>query len=389
MLSNSRLTELIKSEVFSGILLMISFLLAIMIANNDFLDDYYNSLLYVPISLSAGQLIISTTFIKLINDGMMAFFFLLIGLEMKFHLVAGEYTERQKLILPLTAAAGGVVVPALIYAYFNFDQPTLKGWAIPIASDTAFILGILLFFKRHISLELRLFILGFSLVDDAFALVILALFYTKTLYIPALFICFGLVGVLFIFNRMHVVSSFYYMLVGLLLWVAMVEAGIHGTLCGAIVALSIPVKNADSYNIAFKHLEDLVRPLVNYAILPLFIFMNSGVSFEKFSLKSSCSNVSLGIILGLFIGKQIGIMLFSWPMVKFGNCKLPYNTSWLKFYSVAILGGIGFTLSLFIGGLTFESGCPSNSMRSAVIIGSTLSAIVGVMLLKFCCSYNK
>jgi NhaA family Na+:H+ antiporter len=378
-----KIKEFIKSESFAGLLLILTFVLALVISNNSLSYEYYKKVVYLPITIIIGGFSLNTFLIEIVNDGVMTFFFLLIGLEMKYHLSEGEYKERRKLILPTTAALGGLVVPAAIYILFNYNQPTLKGWAIPIATDTAFVLGILSFFKKQISLELKVFIIGFSLIDDALALIILAIFYTKTIHLTALLIAVILIGVLFILNLFKVKPTIYYMLVGLLLWVAMVEAGIHGTLTGAIVALAIPVTVEKMPNEHFKELEHLITPVVNYFILPIFIFINSGISFKKFSFNSTCSGVSLGIILGLFIGKQLGIFLFSYPMVKSKICALPGETSWVKFYSIAILGGVGFTLSLFIGGLTFEQGCPANSMRVAVIIGSVLSAIFGVLVLKY------
>jgi len=386
---NSKLKELIKSGTFAGILLIIMFALAITVSNTS-LRVYYISLIYSKIALTIGSISLQTTFIELVNDGLMTFFFLLIGLEMKFHLVEGEYKNRKKLILPTAAALGGVVVPALIYIFFNYDEPELmKGWAIPIATDTAFVLGILSFFHRYISLELRAFIIGFSLIDDAFALIILALFYTKTINISALLISFVIIIVLLMLNYKQVKHLLYYIIIGILLWVSMVEAGIHGTLCGAIIALFVPVNIKGQLNTSFHKLENLIRPFVNYFILPLFVFMNSGILLKYFSFESVCSSLTFGIIFGLFVGKQLGVTLFSYPFVRFNFCNLPNDTSWLKFYSVAILGGIGFTLSLFIGGITFESGCPSNSMRAAVIIGSLLSALFGVIVLRYCIKINK
>ncbi|MCC8368993.1 MAG: Na+/H+ antiporter NhaA [Rickettsia endosymbiont of Oxypoda opaca] len=380
---NNKFKELIQTGSFAGILLIITFALALVISNNSFLNKYYTAFIYSNILLSIGSLSLQTTFIQLINDGFMSFFFLLIGLEMKFHLVEGEYKNKKKLILPSAAALGGVVVPALIYVYFNFDQPTLKGWAIPIATDTAFVLGILSFFHRHTSLELRAFIIGFSLIDDAFALIILALFYTKTISMVALWASLGIVIILSILNYYQVQKTLYYMAIGLLLWISMVEAGIHGTLCGAIIALFIPVNINGGLNDSFKRLEELMRPFVNYFILPLFVFMNSGIVLKHFSFGSVCSNVTWGIIFGLFIGKQLGITLFSYPFIRLKFCDLPQGTSWLKFYAIAVLGGIGFTLSLFIGSITFESGCPSNAMRIAVIIGSLVSALFGIIILNY------
>ncbi|WP_186788022.1 Na+/H+ antiporter NhaA [Rickettsia parkeri] len=257
------------------------------------------------------------------------------------------------IFLHAAAALGGVVI--LIYMFFNYDKPGLiKGWAIPIATDTAFVLGILSFFSRHISLELRAFIIGFSLIDDAFALIMLV--YTKTINTPALLISsIIIIFILFILNYRQVKQLFYYIIVGLLLWISMVESGIHDTLCRAIIALFIPVNIKGEFNTSFKKLENLTRPFVNYFILPLFVFMNSGILLEYFAFKGICSNSILaliyGIIFGLFVGKQLGIMLFSYPFVKFKLCNLPSDTSWLKFYSIAILGGIGFTLSLFIGSI--------------------------------------
>lgn len=378
---DNKLKELIKSGTFVGIILIIAFASAITVSNTS-LRGHYIFLIYSKIALTIGNISLETTFIELVNDVLMTFFFLLIGLEMKFHLVEGEYKNKRKLVLPMAAALGGVVVPALIYVFFNYNKPELiKGWAIPIATDTAFVLGILSFFRRYISLELRAFIIGFSLIDDAVALIIIALFYTKAINILALFISFVIIIILFILNYKQVKHLLYYTIIGMFLWISMVEAGIHGTLCGAIIALFIPVNIKGEINSSFHKLEKLIQPFVNYFILPLFV---SGVLLKDFSFGSVCSSLTFGVILGLFIGKQLGVMLFSYPCVKFNFCSLPSNTSWLKFYSIAILGGIGFTLSLFIGGITFESGCPSNSMRVAVIIGSLLSALFGILVMRYC-----
>lgn len=378
-----KLKELLKSEAFSGILLIVSFFCALLISNSTSSFEFYNSLVFTPITFKVGTLSLDTTLVSLVNDGLMTFFFLLLGLELKYHLVFGEYQDKAKLLLPMVSAIGGIVAPALIYAMFNFDQESLKGWAIPVASDTAFILGILTFFRQYISLELRVFILGFSLIDDAAALVILALFYTGSINFIALALSFVMVAILAILNYLKVQKNSLYLLTGAVLWVVMVEAGIHGTLCGAIIALAIPVKYDDKINQSFHSLEQSVQPWVYYLILPIFIFLNSGVNFDNFSLTSACSNISIGIIAGLFIGKQVGIFGFAYPFIKLGYAQLPARTSWLKFYAIAVLGGIGFTLSLFIGGITFESGCPAYAMRSSVIIGSGLSAALGILLLYY------
>jgi NhaA family Na+:H+ antiporter len=383
MLSKMSFLNLFKSETLPGIIMIISFILALLISNIDEFTPSYFHFIFYPIRLHLGQTIYGTSVINLVNDGLMTFFFLMIGLELKYHLVLGEYAERKTLILPVAAAIGGVIAPALIYTYFNYNEPTLKGWAIPIASDTAFMLGIISFFTKHISLKLRAFIISFSLIDDALAMIVLALFYTDSLNLFALFISLIFLGLLLLLNYLKIKSSFYYLLIGSVLWVAMVKTGVHGTLCGAIVALTIPVATDGAKNISFQTLENLLRPMVFYLLLPFFIFINSGIDLEKFTIETIYSNISLGVIGGLFIGNQIGILVFSYYVVKNKWCGLPQNTNWLKFHSIAILAGVGFTLSLFIGDITFETGPHHYEMRSAVIIGSLLSAFFGTSLLYY------
>lgn len=373
----------IKFQIASGILIIISFILAIFVVNVGHWSKYYTTFVSFPIYFGYGHFIHHSTMINFVNDGLMTLFFLLIGLELKFHLVLGEYKHTKNLVLPTAAAIGGIVVPALIYVFFNFDSATIKGWAIPIATDTAFMLGLLSFFNRSISKNLRAFVISFSLIDDAIALLILALFYTKSPNFIAMNFCFGLLLLLIGLNRAGVKNSAYYLMVGVFLWVAMVESGIHGTLCGAVLALTIPVEHEGRVNPSFDRLEEFLNPVVYFLILPLFIFINSGVHFASLSLPILTSNISKGIICGLFIGKQLGIYSLSYLVVKMRWGALPFNVSWLKFYAICILGGIGFTLSLFIGDLTFELGEPHASMRAAVIIGSLLSAFLGAVVLVY------
>lgn len=373
---------LTKSEVLYGGIMMLSFVLAICIANIDLSAQHYIDFVFFSISIGYGEFSHQGTLINIVNDGLMTLFFLLIGLELKFYLVLGEYKNRRSLILPTAAAIGGVVIPALIYLFFNFNTPVAKGWAIPIATDTAFMLGILSFFSRNVSQGLRSFIVSFSLIDDALALLIMAIFYTKSLNLIALEIFLGILLLLIAFNRYGVKNSFWYLGVGMFLWISMVKAGIHGTLAGAVIALTIPVAINDKINSSFQTLENILRPLVYFFILPLFIFINSGVSFDNITKEMLVSNVSIGIILGLFIGKQLGVAGLSYLAVKMNWCSLPYNVHWLKFYAISILGGIGFTLSLFIGDLTFEGEETKYIVHTAVIIGSLLSGFIGSIL--FC-----
>lgn len=371
----------VKFQISSGILIIISFMLAIFFANMEYWSKDYTKFVSFPIYFGYGHFIHHGTLLNFVNDGLMALFFLLIGLELKFHLVLGEYKNTKTLVLPTAAAVGGIIAPALIYLLFNFNSTTLKGWAIPIATDTAFMLGILSFFNRSISKNLRAFVISFSLIDDAIALLILAVFYTKSPNLLAFGFCLGLLVLLIGLNRLGIKNSAYYLIVGIFLWIAMVEAGIHGTLCGAVLALTIPVEHQGKINPSFNRLEAFLNPIVYFLILPLFIFINSGIQFSSLSISILTSNISKGIILGLFIGKQLGIISLSYLVIKKRWGALPVNVSWLKFYAICILGGIGFTLSLFIGDLTFEFGEAHAAMRAAVIIGSLLSAFVGAIVL--------
>jgi len=377
-----KIRYLFDAELTSGLLLMISFALAVLVANIDPFANWYRDFVFLPITIGYQDVVYQAPFIQVVNDGLMTLFFLLIGLELKFHLVCGEFKEKKTLVLPGAAAIGGVVCPAAIYWCFNFDaSATLKGWAIPIATDTAFMLGILSFFKSLLSTPVRAFIIGFSLIDDAIALLILAIFYTQSGHPLAIFICIGLVLLLIGLNRLKITSTSYYLGIGILLWIAMVEAGIHGTLAGIGLALAIPVQTDGAINPSFHRLEHQLRPIVYFLILPIFAFINSGIDLNAFQLDAWNNPLALGIIFGLLCGKQLGIFLFSYLAVKCKTCTLPAGLKWLDFYGISVLGGIGFTLSLFIGDLTFEAIQPNFVMRVSVITASILSAVWGLIIL--------
>lgn len=376
-----KLAQFIKAEFFSGILLIISLFLAIIISNTP-LYEYYTYMVKLPISFGIGTLKTEVTLIELVNDGLMALFFLLIGLEIKYHLIEGEYKEKHKLFLPAMAAVGGVIVPALLYSLFNYNTETSNGWAIAIATDTAFVLCILSFFGRKISVDLRIFVVGLSLIDDIIAVVILAVFYSKSINFIALTLAVVFTILLGVLNYFKVKSYSYYLLIGALLWGSIIEAGIHGTLAGIIVALFIPVTLENTLVSPLKQLEEVLHPIVNYMILPIFAFINSEIPIKDISIEDLCSNLSIGIILGLFVGKQLGVIIFSYIPVKLNLCTLPNNTSWTKYYAVATLSGIGFTLSLFVGGLSFNDPDIISTLRISIIIGSALSALMGIIILK-------
>lgn len=383
---NTKITsgEIVKSESLLGFLTIASFVLAIICCNLELFEDYYNSFIFAPISVKLGHWSVDTILINLVNDGVMSFFFLLIGLEMKYHLSVGDYLDKKTLYLPAAAAIGGIIVPASIFIYFNYGQSTMKGWAITVASDTAFMLAILSFFKQYISSKLRAFIIAFSLIDDAFALVILAVFYSSKINYTFLYIMLFICLILAMMNYFNLRKISFYILLGFFLWLSMVQAGLHGTLSGVIVALFIPVKCSNSHvNHYFVDFERKLKEVVNYYIIPFFIFINSGIVLSSFSIDNLLTNLSLGIIFGLFVGKQIGIFGFSYAAIKLKLCSFPADTNILQYYSISILSGIGFTLSFFIGGLAFEVEELDNIIRASIIVGSFISAIFGVIMLKF------
>ncbi|MFN7038995.1 MAG: Na+/H+ antiporter NhaA [Alphaproteobacteria bacterium] len=374
--------DIIKSDAFSGLILICSLFAAILISNST-LYDYFLKFSYLPISLKIGSLKIDTSLITVVNHCLMSLFFLLIGLEMKYHLVIGQYKDKTKLILPVAAAIGGLILPAIIYTYYNYKDDTIKGWAIPIATDTAFVLGLLSFFGRRVSLELRIFILGLSLIDDAFAIIILTIFYTPAFDPSAFLISLIFIALLACLNYLKIKNLSLYLITGLIVWIFIEKSGIHGTLAGIILAFFIPVQAKEITISPLKDLEHALAPYVKYLILPIFAFINSAIPLKDIVLEDLFTNLSLGIVLGLFIGKQLGIFLSSFIIVKLEYAILPENTSWSKFYSIGILSGIGFTLSLFIGDISFTDQWSINTMRSAVILASCLSAFIGIIFLKF------
>lgn len=380
-----KISELASSEALSGFLLISSFLLAIAVSNISEFNLLYKNFVFLPISFGYGSNIYQIPLIQLINDGLMTLFFLLIGLELKYHLVCGEFKDLRTLILPTASAIGGIIIPAFFYLKLNFASDSARGWAIPIATDTAFMLGILSFFGRMISPKLRAFIIGFSLIDDAIALLILAIFYSKSASIIAAILSCLIMIILFLLNRFNVEKTSYYLLMGVLLWVGLVESGVHGTLAGVVVALAIPVKLEDEkINGYFQELEHEMKPWVYFVILPIFAFINSGIVISEISYETLTNPITLGIIFGLFLGKPLGMLIFSYFPVKFNYCELPENVCWPKFAGICALGGIGFTLSLFIGDLSFELSEPNYYMRVGVIVGSLLSSILGVIILCWC-----
>jgi len=373
-----------KKESATGILLMIMTLLAMIIANSP-LKAYYDAFLNLPVAVIVGDLEIAKPLLLWINDGLMAVFFFMVGLEIKREVVEGQLKDPKKVAVPALAALGGMVVPALIYTAFNIgDEAAMRGWAIPSATDIAFALGVLSLLGNRVPSTLKLFLLTLAIIDDLGAIIIIALFYTNGLSVLALIVAFSAILVLFIFNRQGVVNNTAYVLIGIVMWVAMLKSGVHATLAGVILGLFIPIKNNRQ---SFHALEHSLHAPVNLVILPLFAFVNTGINFANVTAKDFYDTVTLGIALGLFAGKQIGVFLFSWTAIKLGLGKLPDGVGWRELYGVSVISGIGFTMSLFIGSLAFE--CSGGvcfdvaDERIGILIGSLLSGVVGYWLLSY------
>ncbi len=379
-----RWESFLKQESSSGILLVIAAVLA-MLAVNSPLQGWYNALLDTPVEVRIGALKIAKPLLLWVNDGLMALFFLLVGLEIKREVVQGELSDPAKAAFPVIAAIGGMVAPALIYSAINHDDPSaMRGWAIPTATDIAFALGVLSLLGKRVPPALKLFLLTLAIVDDLGAIVIIALFYTVELSAVSLLVAAAALVVLFLFNRYRVLSLSPYLLVGLVMWVAVLKSGVHATLAGVLLAFFIPLRAApnESHTVA-ERIEHDLHGSVSFVILPLFAFMNTGVSLAGVSLDSVFSPVPLGIAVGLLVGKQAGVMFACWLAVRLGLAKMPVGVRWSELYGVAILAGIGFTMSLFISSLAFsqDAGHFVVDDRLGILLGSILSAVLGYALL--------
>lgn len=378
--------DIVRTEAFGGVLLVLAVVLAMM-AENSFLDIYYKSLLSIPVAIQFGEFEIAKPLLLWINDGLMAIFFFLIGLEIKREVLVGELSEFSKIVLPVIAAVGGMAIPALIYAFINWDNDVaMRGWAIPSATDIAFALGVMNLLGKQVPNSLKLFLMTLAIVDDLGAIVIIALFYTTDLSELSLIIAALAIACLFLFNRIGVLSLSAYILVGLVLWSAVLKSGVHATLAGVLTAFFVPFRKEPGQ--AYTQLERLehdLHPVVMYVILPLFAFANTGISFNGLSMASLFHPVPLGIAAGLFLGNQIGVFSFSWLAIKLKFAQLPKRATWLQLYGVAALCGIGFTMSLFISSLAFDQDTPGFAVddRLGILVGSLLSALVGYGVLRF------
>jgi len=379
--------EFFKLETASSILLIIATIIALLMSNLHATHHFYHDLIHTKPELWG------ITFKPLefwVNDGLMVIFFLLVGLELKRERVEGELSELSQVTLPAVAAIGGMLVPALIYVFLNWETPeTIKGWAIPSATDIAFSLGVLALLGSRIPLSLKVFLMALAIIDDIGAILIIALFYSTDINVFYLAVSGAIVGLLWILNRQGIMNLGIYLVVGFFLLLFAYKSGIHDTIAGVVLALFIPIKKGDPHKSPLHILEHNLHPWVAYGIVPIFAFTNAGVSFEGMSLSVIAEPVPLGIILGLFLGKQIGVFLFTFITIKLGFAQLPEESNWGQIYGVALLCGIGFTMSLFIGSLAFGSSPLMDQVRLGVLFGSLLSAVVGYIVLWIACSPTK
>lgn len=378
--------EFIQRQSSAGIILIVVTVCALVLQNS-FLADIYTKFLHTPVQISVGTFGIAKPLLLWVNDGLMAIFFFLIGLEVKREVLEGELSSRSQIALPSIAALGGMLVPALVFIVFNYkDTFAMNGWAIPTATDIAFALGIISLLGTRVPASLKIFLMALAIIDDLGAIVIIALFYTSDLSILSISVAGVALLVLLLLNRMNVAKKAAYILVGIVLWVSVLKSGVHATIAGVLIAFSIPLYSIGSTGERFSMVKELEHDLhywVAFFILPLFAFVNAGVDLRNLSASALFSDVSLGIALGLFLGKQLGVFGFSFLAIKMGVAKLPSGSNFKQLYGVAILTGIGFTMSLFVNTLAYnDTDFFHYADKLAVLIGSFLSGVIGYFVLR-------
>jgi Na+/H+ antiporter nhaA len=388
-----QIKNFLKLESSGGILLFTAAILAIICANTSVQSVYFD-FLQTQVVLKVGAFAIDKPLLMWINDGFMAVFFVLVGLEVKREMFEGSLSSVRKASLPAFAAFGGMIVPALIYYFINHHDPELvRGWAIPMATDIAFALGIVALLSKQVPLPLKMFLLALAIIDDIGAIVVIAIFFSHEMSMPALIVASLAIITLFTMNRYKVVSMIHYLIVGSILWASVLKSGVHATLAGVIIGFAIPLRGKNGETPLY-HLEHILAPWCSFVILPLFAFANAGVSFDGMSLEKLTSPVPLGIAFGLFIGKPVGVFLFSYVAVLLRLAGLPQGVNFKQIFAIAVLCGIGFTMSVFIAGLAFgaDNNDGSNMLPLAqlgILIGTNLSAVLGYILLKATTNKNK
>ena len=380
----TRLSSAFRHEAAGGVLLICAAVAALALDNSP-LAHLYDALLTVPVALLVGALAIEKPLLLWINDGLMALFFFLVGLEIKRELLEGNLSSWRQAVLPVLAAAGGMLVPALVFVALNAGDPqVLRGWAIPAATDIAFVVGVLALLGARVPPGLKVFLLALAVIDDLGAILVIALFYSADLSIASLAIAAGAAAALAALNVAGVTRLLPYVLVGIVMWVAVLKSGVHATLAGVAIALFVPLRTGDaSETPPLVRAEHALYGFVTLFVMPLFAFANAGIHLSGLSLADLTAPVPLGIAAGLFVGKQIGVAGFAWAGVALGLCRLPDGVTWRHVYGAGALAGIGFTMSLFIGTLAFEEPELQGAVRLGVLCGSLLSGLVGYATLRW------
>ena len=371
-----------KLEAASGLVLLFAAIIALVVSNSN-LSDLYFSTLNKYLFVGINDFGLKLSIIHWINDGLMAIFFFFVTLEIKREFLQGELSNMKQALLPIIAAVGGMLIPALFYVFINWgDSETLNGWAIPSATDIAFSLGVLSLLGKRVPLSLKVFLTALAIIDDLGAILIIAVFYSGDLNIQYLILMTLAFIILLIINKFNIIKFLPYLVIGIFLWDFTHNSGIHATIAGVLLAMTIPHRKKEKdYSLLIK-IEHAISPYVAFGIMPLFAFANAGVSLEGLSFASLLDKVPLGILLGLFLGKQLGVFVFSYVSIKLKIAQMPNNSNWFNFYGVGVLTGIGFTMSLFVGNLAFvENVQYMDGVKIGVLTGSLLSTLFGYFLI--------
>jgi len=382
-MSPRRIQKLFKFEQAPGLLMLGAMLLAFVAANSPW-SEMYAAIHHTPVHFRIGSLVIDRPLFLWINEGLMVFFFVLVGLELKRQFLEGQLSSPRQIALPGLAALGGMAVPATIYVLFNgSDTAALRGWAIPTATDIVLALGILSLLGARVPVSLKVFLAALAIFDDLGAIAIIAIFYSEQLAIGTLVLPLVGVAALVVANQLNITRMAVYVVVGLFLWITVLESGVHATLAGVAIGFAVPMRVPGiGGKSPLRRMEQKLHPWVGLGIVPAFAFFNSGISFSGFTLQSLLSPIFIGIALGLFVGKQIGVFGTTWLVIKLGIAKIPHGADWRQVYGIALLAGIGFTMSLFVGTLAFAEPETAASAKLGILVGSILSALVGIAVLQ-------
>ena len=387
MVLRSVIRNFVKLESSSGIILLLAGVIALVLSNSNS-ADWFDHILHLKLYFGTELPLFYKSVQHWINDGLMVIFFFTIGLEIKREFLEGELSMPSQAILPVIAAVGGMAVPALFYLFFNFSDPgSIKGWAIPAATDIAFSLGVLSLLGNRVPISLKIFLMALAIIDDLGAIIIIALFYSSDLDILSLVAVLFILFLLYLSNKRNLKNIFIYIFLGFLLWIFIQSSGIHATIAGVLLAIFIPHVKTKKESL-LTCVEHKLHPWVAYFVMPMFALANAGVYLGDVSLASLTKPIPLGIMTGLFFGKQIGVFLTTFLLIKLGYARLPTGSNWIQMYGIAVLTGIGFTMAMFINFLAFDSDTYINEAKIGILVASFVSAVFGYMLLNFKSSRN-